>query len=89
MKKKENLAQMNINLREIKKLHLLLYDTSISIYQSKKVHRFILDGVERFGSNSPELFLQKDVLRICSKFAGEQPCQSVISISIANAKQLY
>ena len=31
-------------------------------------------------SSRSEVFLGKDVLKICSKFTGEHPCQSVISI---------
>ena len=30
----------------------------------------------------PEVFLRKGVLRICSKFTGEHPCRSVISIKL-------
>ena len=33
-------------------------------------------------SNHTEVFLGKDVLKICSKFTGEQPCQSAISIKL-------
>ena len=40
-----------------------------------------------YRSSSPEVFLGKDVLKICSKFTGEHPCRSVISIK--TAKQLY
>ena len=35
-----------------------------------------------FGSSQPEVFLEKAVLKICSKFAGEHPCRSVISIKL-------
>ena len=31
-------------------------------------------------SSHPEVFLGKGVLKICSKFTGEHPCQSAISI---------
>ena len=34
-------------------------------------------------SSSPEVFLGKSVLKICSKFTGEQTCRSVISIKLA------
>ena len=34
----------------------------------------------RYRSSPPEVILGKNVLKICSKFTGEQPCQSVISI---------
>ena len=33
-------------------------------------------------SSPPKMFLQKGVLKICSKFLGEHPCQSVISIKL-------
>ena len=33
-------------------------------------------------SSHLEVFLRKGVLKICSKFTGEHPCQSVISIKI-------
>ena len=33
-------------------------------------------------SSHPEMFLRKGVLKICSKFTGEQRCQSVISIKL-------
>ena len=35
-----------------------------------------------FRSSSPEVFLVKNVLKICSKFTGEHPCQSVISLKL-------
>ena len=33
-------------------------------------------------SSRPEVFLGKGILKICSKFTGEQPCRSVISIKL-------
>ena len=33
-------------------------------------------------SSRPNVFLVKGVLKICSKFTGEQPCRSVISIKL-------
>ena len=33
-------------------------------------------------SSCTELFLEKGVLEICSKFTGEHPCQKVISIKL-------
>ena len=38
--------------------------------------------VSGFRSSHPEVFLRKDVLKICSKFTGEHPCRSVISIKL-------
>ena len=33
-------------------------------------------------SSRPEVFLGKGVLKICSRFTGEHPCRSVISIKL-------
>ena len=33
-------------------------------------------------NSHPEVFLRKGVLKICSKFTGEHPCQSAISIKL-------
>ena len=41
-----------------------LYETNKTLYRSSR----------------PEVFLKKGVLKICSKFIGEHPCRSVISI---------
>ena len=35
-----------------------------------------------FRSSHSEVFLGKGVLKICSKFTGEYPCQSAISIKL-------
>ena len=35
-----------------------------------------------FRSSRPEVFLENDVLKICSKFTGEHPCWSLISIKL-------
>ena len=35
-----------------------------------------------YKSSSLEVFIEKSVLKICSKFTGEHPCQSVISIKL-------
>ena len=40
------------------------------------------ESFPNFRSSRPEMFLGKDVLKICSKFAGEHPCQSAISIKL-------
>ena len=34
------------------------------------------------GSSHPEVFWEKGILKICSKFTGEHPCRSVISIKL-------
>ena len=33
-------------------------------------------------SSHPEVFLGKVVLKLCSKFTGEHPCQSAISVKL-------
>ena len=33
-------------------------------------------------SSALEVFLEKGVLKICSKFTGEHPCRSVVSIKL-------
>ena len=33
-------------------------------------------------SSHPEVFLRKGVLKVCSKFTGEHPCRSAISIKL-------
>ena len=49
--------------------HHLLAPTSTSrSYQSRSSHSAV--------------FLRKGVLKVCSKFTGEHPCQSVISIKV-------
>ena len=41
-------------------------------------------------SRTPKVFLEKDVLKKCSKFTGEQPCRCVISMKLLrNEKQFY
>ena len=34
-------------------------------------------------SNHQEVFLGKDVLKVCTKFTGEHPCHSVVSIKLS------
>ena len=36
-------------------------------------------------SSRPEVFLVKSVLKICSKYTGEHPCRSVISIKLQSS----
>ena len=33
-------------------------------------------------SSLPEVFLRKDILKICCKFTGEHPCRNAISIKL-------
>ena len=41
-----------------------------------------LETYSAYRSSHPEVFLRKGVLKICSKFTGEHPCQSAISIKL-------
>ena len=43
----------------------------------------VIEVGETIRSSHPEVFLGKGVLKICSKFTGEYPCRSVISINFA------
>ena len=38
--------------------------------------------MKQFRNSSPEVFLEKGVPKVCSKFTGKQPCRSVISIKL-------
>ena len=44
--------------------------------QHQNSHRQICRSIH------PEVFLEKGVLKICSRFTGEHPCRSVISIKL-------
>ena len=48
----------------------------------------ILTLTDKFRISSPEVFLIKGFLKICSKFTGEHQCQSVISIKLLSIKFL-
>ena len=41
-----------------------------------------------YRNSFPEVFLRKGVLKICSKFTGELPCPSVISMSVTMGLQI-
>ena len=40
------------------------------------------EWIQTLRSSPPVVFLGKGVLKICSKFTGENPCRSVISIEL-------
>ena len=50
---------------------------SRSVFQDHHKKRFYY-----YRSSHPEVFLGKGVLKICSKFTGEHPCRSLISIKL-------
>ena len=47
-----------------------------------------LKGMSYYRSSHPKVFLGKDVLKIYSKFTGEHPCRSVISINLLCSSHL-
>ena len=55
---------------------------SVEIMQKQSYHILKLIKALNFRSNRPEVLLGKGVLKICSKFTGEHPCRSVISIKL-------
>ena len=48
----------------------------------RKKHKLFDAIISCCRSSHPEVFLGKGVLKICSKFTGEHPCKSVISIKL-------
>ena len=63
----------------LKKMNLLKETSRFSYRQCNN-----LSQIKIMSSSSvhPEVFLKKGVLKICSKFTGERPWQSVISIKL-------
>ena len=55
------------------------YPNNIKL-NSESIFLFLWKQLGLFRSSPPEVFLRKGVLKICSKFTGEHPCRSVISI---------
>ena len=55
----------------------------------------LIDSLWRLALNAfkqtqpPKVFLRKGVLKICSKFAGEHPCQSVISVKLQSSENTF
>ena len=64
--------------------HLVSQPIEISFYQDNIRWSSCLLNLSNtlYRSSHPEVFLVKGVLKICSKFTGEHPCQSVISIKL-------
>ena len=57
---------------------------SLQKFFKKEVFQILqrLWKVASFRSNPSEVFSGKDVRKLCSKFEGEHPCRSVISIKL-------
>ena len=54
-----------------------------SIFQKLKCNLQLHASISyKTRSSHPEVFLGKGVLKICSKFTGEHPCRSVISVKL-------
>ena len=53
-----------------------------NIKKIKDLIRLLNMNSDNYKSSHPEAFLGKGVLRICSKFTGEHPCRSAISIKL-------
>ena len=56
----------------------------ITLFHLRLAHAFSLVFINftLFRSSHPEVFSRKGVLEICSKFTGEYPCRSVISMKL-------
>ena len=61
---------------------------TIVVQKSGLMNRCLLEGrywivtSDTFRSSHPEVFLEKGILKICSKFTAEHPCRCVISIKL-------
>ena len=73
------LASGNISLKlftaPLETIELLTFSYVLAESHFVQLHR----------SSHPEVFYEKGVLKICSKFTGEQPCRSVISIKLQSS----
>ena len=67
-----SLTDWYVSVTDIENIALLKIKTSHKREGSKKM----------YGSSHSLVFLRKAVLKICSKFTGEHPCQSAISIKL-------
>ena len=76
----------DISLFYCSDINVLIYSASssrttpiVSLHKSNTGGTIFLQSVR---SRHPEVFFEKGVLKICSKFTGEHPCRSVISIKL-------
>ena len=80
----------------IYKIYSHVYKNDGSFFNQLLSRRFYLTGdvtshspfIQIFRSSHPEVFLEKGVLKICSKFTGEHPCRNVISIKLESKATL-
>ena len=54
----------------------------LNLREKSAMETFTVLNISSFTSSLPEVFLGKGVLNICSKFTGEHPCQSAISLKL-------
>ena len=57
------------------------------VYVVKNCH-FYFTEFTKYRSSRQEVFLRKDVVKICSKFTGEHSCRSAISIKLQSMSVL-
>ena len=67
-------------INSAKKGGTYLYKVSFTFKSGSKTFCSLSDT--NYRSNPPEVFSGKVFLKICSKFTGEHPCRSVISIKL-------
>ena len=84
---KKNLKQA-MNLFKKQNNGALKNSRSYNLYTRKKYSIYFMLPLHQihyftiFRSSHPKVFLRKGVLKICSKFTGEHPCRSVMSITL-------
>ena len=67
---------------------LIICSKLVRVHMSQYIDQTELCMIRYFTqdrSSRPEVFLGKGVLKICSKFTGEHPCRSVISIKLQSS----
>ena len=61
----------------LRKMLVSFFSLCYSSKHWRKSRGKLMQSSETYGSSHPEVFLEKRVLKICSKFTGEHPCRSV------------
>ena len=61
---------------------MLIDNGKVIVEENDLVETFNDHYINIIRSSRPEVFLRKGALKICSKFTGEHPCRSVISIKL-------
>ena len=71
-----------MNLHGILHSFIISYAMLLQIQRSSHFQYLAIHHFLTMQKQSSRVFLGKDVLKICSKFAGKHPCRSVISIKL-------